>query len=360
MKPLLFPEDYRSEDIFKNEWQVLEDSCWFFAGLKSDLDQHQDFVVVPISKQSIVVQNFNGNIRAFQNVCTHRFSKIQTTKRGNRPLLCPYHGWNFDENGKPIGIPKKPHFGDIDACTLKELHLTKWQVDSVGSFVFVAKDSVGTTLKEYLGDYAGYLEKVSAGIGDEIDCNELDLECNWKIAVENTLESYHVMLVHPESFYKLGPSGETFTFSNFHSDWITTLNDKTMSSMEKLLPLYESRPFRVGGYKHLFIFPNLTLATTMGTSFSIQRFDGKSAGKTQFTSWVYGTVLSGLKKSKEMMIRAMNKSIVDFNRQVFHEDKVICREVQEGVQISESEGILSDIEGRVHAFQKSYKEVVSR
>jgi phenylpropionate dioxygenase-like ring-hydroxylating dioxygenase large terminal subunit len=360
MKPLVFPESYREESVFKKDLEMLKDSCWIFAGLTSDLAEHQDYVVVPVGNLSVVVQNFKGKLKAFKNVCTHRYSIIQTEPRGNRPLMCPYHGWNFDENGSPIGIPKKPHFGDLDDCTMESLLLSPWQVTSVGAFVFIASENVTVGLSDYLGSYRTFLEKISEGFGMELDCNELDLECDWKVAVENTLESYHVSSVHPTSFYRLGPSGENFTFDMQHSDWLTSLNEKTTAQTDKISHLFESRPFRVDGYKHVFIFPNLTIATTLGTSFSIQRFDAVKSGRSHFTSWVYATKRDELKKSEEMMVKALNKAVVDFNRKVFMEDKVVCKQVQRGIDIADCEGLLSDIEDRVYSFQEEYTKVVNK
>ena len=48
------------------------------------------------------------------------------------------------------------------------------------------------------------------------------------------------------------------------------------------------------------------------------------------------------------------QSLIDFNRKVFDEDKIICEEVQKGVVVTEQPGVLSLEEHRVHAFQENY------
>ena len=58
--------------------------------------------------------------------------------------------------------------------------------------------------------------------------------------------------------------------------------------------------------------------------------------------------------AQKQLIKVINQSIIDFNRKVFLEDKVICAEVQEGIRFARTKGLLSDIEERVHAFQESY------
>ncbi len=357
MKPLILPGSYWDPQIFDVETQLFESEMWIFAGLTSDLQNHNDFVTVTVGRQPVVVQNFQGDLRAFKNVCTHRFSQIQTTPKGNRPLVCPYHGWNFDHTGKPIGIPSKPHFGTIDEATLKQLCLTPWQVDSVGKFVFVNSSESGASLREFLGSTTKVLEAISPGIGQEIDRNDLELGCNWKIAVENTLESYHVAAVHQNTFLRLGTSGQEFLFEGPHSSWQTGVNAKTQDMWEKVSHLYETRKYRQSGYFHQFIFPNLTIATTFGNSFSVQRFEPMAVDRTQFISWVYDTPLELHKPVEKAIVASMNQSITAFNRAVFLEDKTVCAHVQSGVRHAQGEGLLSDIEGRVFAFQEAYQAV---
>jgi len=50
----------------------------------------------------------------------------------------------------------------------------------------------------------------------------------------------------------------------------------------------------------------------------------------------------------------MNKSVIDFNRAVFNEDKEICEQVQRGTAETALTGILSDEELRVGDFQTHY------
>jgi hypothetical protein len=56
---------------------------------------------------------------------------------------------------------------------------------------------------------------------------------------------------------------------------------------------------------------------------------------------------------------AFEKSLVDFNRKVFDEDKAICEQVQKGVTHTALTGMLSQEEERVHAFQNSYMRLLN-
>jgi hypothetical protein len=58
------------------------------------------------------------------------------------------------------------------------------------------------------------------------------------------------------------------------------------------------------------------------------------------------------------LVKGYEHSLIEFNRQVFDEDKVICEEVQKGVVVTDKPGVLSLEEERVHAFQKSYMKQI--
>ena len=54
------------------------------------------------------------------------------------------------------------------------------------------------------------------------------------------------------------------------------------------------------------------------------------------------------------MFNIFKDSLIEFNRQVFDEDQVICEEVQKGVVVTNKQGVLSLEEKRVHSFQENY------
>jgi phenylpropionate dioxygenase-like ring-hydroxylating dioxygenase large terminal subunit len=60
------------------------------------------FVVLDQYKRQKVLINQDGNFRLISNVCPHQHSLISAEDgKGNR--TCPYHGWSFTFDGKPLG-----------------------------------------------------------------------------------------------------------------------------------------------------------------------------------------------------------------------------------------------------------------
>lgn len=359
MKALILPKEYHQKETYEKEKQQLFTQVWNFVGFISDFKEINDFVVSNISGVPVVVQNIKGTIRAFKNVCSHRHSIIQTAERGNRALMCPYHGWAYNDKGIPFGIPKKPLFS-FTKEELECLKLEEYKIEICGFLVFVKINKDETTLKDFLGFFYEEVEQMSNSFGKLIDVNEIVIKANWKIIVENTLESYHVALIHSETFQKLGAEGLDFTFEEDHSLWnATVLMKENEGKQAKVHRPYQNRNYKIEGYKHFIVFPNVLISSTYGISFNLSHIVPIDEKTTLFKSYVFVT-----KKEENDIVETIEKiyeeSLIQFNRKVFDEDKVICQEVQKGVCFSNYDGQLSDEEMRVGHFQEKYKSYLEK
>src|SRR5687768_6801823 len=99
----------------------------------------KDWFTTHVSARSIVVQNFEGELRAFANVCSHRFSAIRREPSGNGILQCPYHGWIYNKDGIPYSIPRKPRFDDMTDERRCELALDRYDLELCGTLVFIRR-----------------------------------------------------------------------------------------------------------------------------------------------------------------------------------------------------------------------------
>lgn len=364
MKPLLNGPHYTSPEIHQAELNHLFAKSWVFAGFTTDLVNDNDYITCKIGKESIIVQNFKGTLKAFLNVCTHRFSKLHTCKKGNRLLSCPYHGWRFNSEGLPTGIPDKEGFATLDDTAKDRLKLKSWEVDTCGKFVFIQKENdLYPSLNGFLGpEVVQLLQNLSAGMGPYIDTITMPLYCNWKISLENAIERYHVGPVHPTSFNKLGAVDKGIECqNNLHNSWNLYLNDDTLKKWKPIEKFFKNRLYQIDHFFHQYIFPNLAIGTTFGSTFSISSFNPLEPDHTEFECHMYGCDHSApLRKVEESIAQAHYKSALDFNTQVFTEDKGICELVQEGAAYTQSEGILANTEIRICEFQKSYVNVMEK
>jgi nitrite reductase/ring-hydroxylating ferredoxin subunit len=137
---LILPSGYTDEKKFISEQKLIFQSQWQFIGFTIDLEQNNDFITRSIGGRPIVIQNFKGEIRAFDNICRHRHSIIQCNPKGNRSLTCPYHAWTYDRSGVASGIFHKDDFNSSLINDPGNITLRRYRVETSGKFVFVSLD----------------------------------------------------------------------------------------------------------------------------------------------------------------------------------------------------------------------------
>src|SRR5262245_31170505 len=92
------------QDAFQHEQKRLE-NVWTFLGLTVDVPKDGDWFTATLATRSIFVQRFGNELRGFENICAHRGYPIRVGERGNGPLLCGYHHWLYDKEGRLAGAP---------------------------------------------------------------------------------------------------------------------------------------------------------------------------------------------------------------------------------------------------------------
>ena len=110
-------------------------------------------------------------------------------------MICPYHGWKYDLNGKLMDTPKFYANDDFD----EDNHsLFKISIEERFGLVFINLNIESKSLDEW---FSGF-DKVVSNYFDEnlVHHNELkfDVHANWKTYVDNYQEGYHIPLVHPQ------------------------------------------------------------------------------------------------------------------------------------------------------------------
>lgn len=355
MKTLLSSSDYFSPDVFRREQEKVFARTWQFVGYAVDLAKPEDWITAEIGGVSIFVQNCDGELRGYVNVCSHRFSRLRKEKSGNGCIQCPYHGWRYGHDGVPSAIPSKPRFEDLTLQRTRELRLAKVEVEAVGPFVFSCVGRPELSLRESLGILAGHLDAFGEAIGPRIGTLSLDIAANWKLVVENTLEGYHLPWVHGATFDKLGMAYPKFGFEGGHATSYAAVSPEALRSFAKMDQRFSPRPFRNEGYFHAVAFPNFGMVTLYGMTFSFQSFIPTGPETTRLQVDMFGTRFEGARDAlSESILKQFFAMSVDFSRKVCEEDRAIVELQQQGVRVREQMGILSDEETRIASFQSAY------
>jgi phenylpropionate dioxygenase-like ring-hydroxylating dioxygenase large terminal subunit len=192
---------YVDQDIYEMELERLFARAWNFMCHESHLANAGDYLINYIGEdQVIVVRDNDGVIQVLLNTCAHRGNALCRAEIGNaKSFLCTYHGWNFGLDGKLLAVPGKEHF------YRNKLEMEKWglrkaaKVESYKGFYFATLDPDAPSLYDYLGEVGriGIDQMTAHGeivAVDGVQKNVID--CNWKIAVDNLFDWYHVNISH--------------------------------------------------------------------------------------------------------------------------------------------------------------------
>lgn len=195
----LLPRDYYiSAEIFAEEKERFLLKQWHYAAHVSEIPKAGDYLVVEILGESVIVsRKRDGGINALYNVCRHRgFNICQESKGNKRRLVCPYHAWSYDENGRLIAAPS--------IADGETINYSEWSLKTV--FVEVWQGCVFIALREpSVPDLAEQLDRVAADVlpfefedAKQIHQSSHIMNANWKVLVENYHECYHCEGNHPE------------------------------------------------------------------------------------------------------------------------------------------------------------------
>lgn len=188
---------YRSREFAVAERDRLWPRTWQVACRAEQLPDVGSQWVYEICDDSIlVVRSAEDRIQAFYNACPHRGRMLATEPRRTREIVCPFHGWRFKLDGRCSHIPYREEWG---ACLKDEdANLVEVRCDTWGGFVYVNLDPAGGSLRDFLGEVADKLGPY------EIDkqrfrwAASVEINCNWKLAIEAFNEAYHVQTTHPQ------------------------------------------------------------------------------------------------------------------------------------------------------------------
>lgn len=196
-------ECYTDAEHFKREAQAVFFTSWAALGFASDVPQPGDVKPVSFLGQPLLLaRDRDGTLRVFQNVCRHR-GMILVEEAGNLPraIRCPYHSWCYELDGR---LRTTPHVGGPgmsrhDAIKREELGLIEVRSHIWLGIVFVNLDGKAPEFDVFAADalerYRDFDRPLFGG-GPESRFT-LDVASNWKLAIENAAEGYHLPWVHP-------------------------------------------------------------------------------------------------------------------------------------------------------------------
>ena len=194
-------QSYEKNTVFSNKWTAI--------GVGSSIPNAGDakpynLLGIPL----LIVRNKDLKVRVFHNVCSHRGYKLLDKPCTLKNVIrCPYHSWSYDFKGNLVATP---HIGGLNIHNSDKFQKEKSNLKEVKSKIWMDIIFININSNEIeFDDYIKPLEQRWSKFINKEDQDllihskdygyfNLEVNSNWKFAIENYCESYHLPTIHPE------------------------------------------------------------------------------------------------------------------------------------------------------------------
>lgn len=297
-----FGEDPLPKDQFltagyhQREARHLWRKIWQMACRERAVANPGDYVTYEIVDQSVlIVRDKKGELKAYHNVCLHRGTRLaegagQLGAEG--AFSCSFHGWTWNLDGSLKRVPCAWDFPKVEpsAYGLREVRVGTWD-----GWVFVNLDPQAPPLADYLGEVLPrhfslwpMKNRRIVAYGAKV------LPCNWKVAIEAFMETYHVLRTHPESIPYAYDAGAQYDQWGLHARMIQLVGKASPHLLPGTYDEQEVVDAVLGGQTTQVGEEPQTPRVPEGSTARKVLADGARAGLTQ----VYGIDLSAASDSE--------------------------------------------------------------
>jgi choline monooxygenase len=202
-------ECYINDDYFKIEREIVFFNNWVVIGVSSSVPEVGD--AKPFNLMGIpllILRDKKNKIRVFHNVCSHRgMILVNEECKLKNTIRCPYHSWSYNFNGELIATP---HIGGMNIheaegfikskSNLKEVSTHVW-MDLIFINIHKNKKNFEECIHPLEQQWSKFISKEDQKLirhAKDFGYFNMEVQSNWKLAIENYCESYHLPWVHPE------------------------------------------------------------------------------------------------------------------------------------------------------------------
>jgi len=339
---------YVSEDFLRLEEQEIFYKQWICAGRADVIPNPGDYLTHHLAYQPVtVMRQKSGEIKAYSNVCLHRMMRLLENRGHCEKIVCPYHGWTYDIEGKLIGAPhmhENPHFKASD-YVLPPIRSEIWE-----GWIYLTLDQDIPPVKEQLSSLQEIVRNYRMAGYQHVVQQDYEWVGNWKQLVENFIEGYHLPVTHSttvgehltvgETRFPENPHHPIFTYQTFTKAYGARIgraheNNTTLTQEQR------NTSMLIGVFPtHLFV-----LAPDHLWYISIQP---KGTGQIyiRYGSAIAPEVLAA-SQNRELLINEVS----DILDQVNEEDRIIIEGLYKGANAPLSKpGLLCWLEQQNHEF----------
>lgn len=157
-----------------------------------------DFLGAPL----LLMRGKDGVVRVFHNICRHRgMVLVSEPRKIEGAIRCAYHSWCYAHDGALVATPHVggPGMNTHDQLDRSDLGLVEVRSHVWRDVVFINLSGTAAPFEEVFADLLTRWSEFDSPMyhGGPDSQFQLAVKGNWKLAVENYCESYHLPWVHP-------------------------------------------------------------------------------------------------------------------------------------------------------------------
>lgn len=333
---------YTSRDSFERDRETVITPGWVCIGFGSDVPNSWAVPVELMDLPLLITRDKENQIRVFHNVCSHRGMQLVTDagKLGTGLIRCKYHSWAYDFKGQLKGTPMiggtdHNEHKDFDPSVngLREINSTVW-MDNIYVNLSGDAEPFDDFINPLIQRWSKWITQASLQeLQPAATCGKLELvvKSNWKLAIENFLEAYHLPWVHPglNSYSPLSEHYDIEAGDNFAGQGSSSYTSPAGS--DGTISTWPSEQQRFAEYPVLY--PNSLLGLQADHFFTMTILP---LSETESLERVQLLFLGEVATSDKY--EAHRQSVLDSWREVFSEDIFAVEGMQKGRRSPAYEG----------------------
>tara|TARA_R110002096_G_scaffold104771_11_gene230734 strand:+ start:5711 stop:6946 length:1236 start_codon:yes stop_codon:yes gene_type:complete len=353
---------FEEAEIFRKEWISL---CHV-----SQVAKAGDFVRVDVAGEPmLVVRGKDMEIKVLSRTCRHRGMEIMPSGFGHpnegnqRVILCPYHLWSYDLNGKLVGAPEMQEAAEFDRS---EVCLHQYRSEVWEGFVFVTlSDDIPPVAEKYAQLKDDFVGRWDMGDGELVWSAHWECNFNWKILLENFMEAYHHLGAHMKTLEPFLPAKGCWTepydpeFSCMHLPLKDSMIEEIQKTKDAGTPFPVFPTLELDDYCKWWVFlgnPNFLLFSAPDRVYWYRLLPTGPETCTLMTTMIVPKAALEMPDYEAVLEKEIAAGIE------FHmEDMEVCAATQRGVKSTGfTPGRLSHLEQPIWHFQKYLAEVIRK
>jgi phenylpropionate dioxygenase-like ring-hydroxylating dioxygenase large terminal subunit len=163
-----------NDPVLVNDWHVVA---------RSEKVQESRTSAARLLKEDLVLWRCGGEVKAWQDLCIHRGTRLSLGWVKDGSLTCAYHGWTYDRDGRCVRIPAHPDQKPPTTARVKTYHAKERY-----GFVWICLGQPKTDIPE--------IPEFDNSEYTKIFCGPYRYKASGPRAIENFLDVAHFPFVH--------------------------------------------------------------------------------------------------------------------------------------------------------------------